>query len=513
MIGGPRYATLQDYLDAIRRQRLVIVVTVLVFGGAAFGLSVSQEPAYRAESSLSFRDPADYLTFTGVASSSAPLSPATRATNGADRVTRPQVMRRVRDGLDTTASLSQLRSALSVRVKANTYFVAVTAESDSATFSARLADETARQAVAQETAEYRREVRRSIRAQERALRRTRTRNTNDLAQAFAEQRLAQLRSLANTAQPVLVNKLADVPSSPISPKPIRTTLLGVLLGLTIGLLLAFARDSLDRRLRDSVDIQSQLELPLIGVVSRDILTRRDGDELSDERLEPFRIMRTNIDFLGVDDPPRRILVSSAVPEEGKSTVAASLARVYAAGGRSTLLIECDLHQPSLAARLQMSASPGLSDYLLGKATPQEVVQTIAVPGFGRNGSAPEGEAAAILQPGTLAYISAGASVGQPAALLASQRFKDFLAQVSEAYDVVVLDTPPLLPVGDTLELAPLVDAVVLCVRSGQTSRDQALAARAALERLSTKQTALVVTGVSEDRLYAGYAYKYGAYAQ
>jgi capsular exopolysaccharide synthesis family protein len=189
-----------------------------------------------------------------------------------------------------------------------------------------------------------------------------------------------------------------------------------------------------------------------------------------------------------------LAVTSALPEEGKSTVAAWYAYVNAAAGRSTLLVECDFRRPVLAERFGTKAVPGLSDYLAGTVDPQDVIRTLGVPG--RDVAA------------TLVLIPIGANVDHSTEMIGSERFEEFLSEVTEAYDIVVFDSAPLLAVGDTLELVPQVDGVLFCVRLGHTTREHAQAAKQAMGLLPEKPTGLVITGVrrgSGDDYY-GYSY-------
>jgi capsular exopolysaccharide synthesis family protein len=196
---------------------------------------------------------------------------------------------------------------------------------------------------------------------------------------------------------------------------------------------------------------------------------------------------------------KTVLVTSALPQEGKSTVATSLASAYVLAGKRTLLVECDLRRPTMAKRLSCEQSPGLSDYLIGQATPTEVVQKVPLVEPQNGTAAP-----------TLVAITAGSPTPRPAELLASKRFGAFLDQVREAYDVVVIDSTPLLSVGDSLQLVPRVDGVVLCVRAEQTTREQARAARQALEHFPDRPTGVVVTGVKpgHELDYGYYSYAY-----
>jgi Mrp family chromosome partitioning ATPase len=166
----------------------------------------------------------------------------------------------------------------------------------------------------------------------------------------------------------------------------------------------------------------------------------------------------------------------------------------------------------LADRFGIEEAPGLSDYLGGRNAPADVLQTIAVPGAtvehgidvpwgeGDNGSAPQ----------SLVCITAGTAPPRPADVLSSERFSAFLTQVGKVYERVIIDCPPLLPVADTLEIAPRVDCLLVCVRLNWTTRDQAQAAKEALERLPSRPVGLVLTDFSErdTGYYRGY-YRYG----
>jgi Mrp family chromosome partitioning ATPase len=163
----------------------------------------------------------------------------------------------------------------------------------------------------------------------------------------------------------------------------------------------------------------------------------------------------------------------------------------------------------LAERFELSSTPGLADWLIGRAEAGEVVQVARV-GYGHDaGEGAEREDAiptAVAGEASLAVMVAGTWSPQPTELLALQRFGQFLAQVAKVYDLVVLDCAPLLLVGDTLQVLPHTDAVLICVRVDQTTREQGLAAKAAVEHLPPRPTGLVVTGVRSGS--RGYYYGY-----
>ena len=230
-------------------------------------------------------------------------------------------------------------------------------------------------------------------------------------------------------------------------------------------------------------------------------------------METFRILRTNLDYIDQGRPVKTVLVTSPLPEEGKTTVSIGLALASALGGRRTLLVEADLHRPVHAERLGLAKSPGLTDYLVGRAEPQDVVQlkdfvdpAAAVgDGVATNGAAPEARRL------RLSCITAGTDSGNVGELFGSERFASFLEEVSEVYDLVVIDTAPLLAVAETSQLVPLADALLVCLRMGRTTTDQAQVGSEALERLPERPTGLVATGVTERAAgaYSYYSYAYG----
>ena len=499
----PRYQTLRDYLSVVRARRWLILLFVVVFAGAAAAYSAQQSPRYEAEASLAFKDLTDDYRFLGFPPA-AVGTPQQRSAVAAELVTRQDVAARVKDALHLKASVRNIQGHVSARSEAQTFLVVVDAHAGSARLAAQLANEFARQAKAVVAEEDDRRLGQAEKSLESALSRvSRARDANGpFLRTSLIERLERVRSLRTFGETVDIARTAQVPSGRVSPKPGRDVTLGALLGLALGLLAAFVRDSLDVRLRSAREIQAHVKLPLLGHIGSGAMggaafaARNGHRRLSPEDLEGFRILRKNLEFLDVDTPVRMVAITSALPEEGKSTVAAALAGTYALAGKSVLLVECDLRRPSLAERLGIQREPGLTDYLAERAGPQEVLQGVPV-GAAAGGKKRGGADAADTDSAAseLVCITAGSPAPRPAEMLGSKRFADFLGQVSEAYDVVVLDTSPLLPVADTLELLPHADGIVLCVRAGQTRRDEARAAKAALEHLPEKPTGLVVTDI------------------
>ena len=224
--------------------------------------------------------------------------------------------------------------------------------------------------------------------------------------------------------------------------------------------------------------------------------------MADLDMDAFRILRANIEFLAAAQDLKVLLVTSCLPEEGKSTVAASLAYASAIAGHRTLLVECDFRRPSLAPRLGLCPRPGLVEFLCDEAHPHEIVHTISTAQPSANGDIPP------VDTNLLSCILAGQATANPTEFLGGRRFHDALQEMRSVYDVIVLDSAPLLPVADTLELLPLVDAVLFCVRDRRTTVDQAMATQRILTNLPDRPVGLVITGLAKGR-----GLEYGYYGQ
>lgn len=184
--------------------------------------------------------------------------------------------------------------------------------------------------------------------------------------------------------------------------------------------------------------------------------------------ESYRVLRTNLHYANPDAPIRRLLVTSAGEGEGKSTTVANLSVCFAQADRAVLLIDADLRRPTINAFFRQPASPGLSSYLAGDSLLDAAIQKTAIP--------------------NLSIIASGPSPPNPAELVGSRRMRDLLDAVGERFDLVLLDSPPVLAVSDGGALVPMVDGVLLVVGSGSAAR---LALRRAKEGIQAVQGRIV----------------------
>jgi capsular exopolysaccharide synthesis family protein len=472
---------LSDYLGVLRRRIWLIAFITLLAGGIALGVSLVRSPSYEASTDLQFKDPGQQAGGVLGTGGSVDYFPQNESGAGAARVTRADVLNDASAALGGNPTAEELKSDTSVQVNATNNLVTITVTADTAEKAAREANQLAA-SVKKLTRE---DARNFYRARAKDFPKTPPSNLIG----------ARLRALAAVAEPVTIVKPAVVPGSPSSPQPLRDTLIALFVGLMLGIGLAFVRESLDKRATDGHEVQKRLGIPLVGYVRKDTLgmvgmSINGTGRVSEADLEAFRILRKNVDFLGGGKQLKVIAVTSPLPEEGKSTVASWYAYASAMVGKRTILVECDFRRPVSATRLNFDPKPGLSEYLANKAEPRQVLRAIEVPGLGAE---------------KLPVIPAGNTVPQPTELLASDRYGEFLGQLREAYDLVVIDTAPLLPVGDTLEVLPHVDGILLCIRLRQTTFDQAAAAQRVMEHLPEKPKGLVITGLTRGKDdYYGY---------
>jgi tyrosine-protein kinase len=514
-----RYSSLRDYLRVLRRYRLLIVLITLVGAAAGYADAKRQKPVYDATATVSFQDPTQDLSIVGLGSPQT-QSPAQVAAVAAETITRPELMEAVKAQLKTSLPIGALAGSVGGSVSASSGLLGINSIASNPAFAAALANAVADQLVAQSNRNTQAQfaaVAADVRRQIAALSRSHSPGNGTQLVVYQDE-LAHLVTLSSFAKSAQIAEPAQPPGAASSPKTTRSTLIGLILGLLLAIAAAFVRDSIDRRLRNPNDVEETFGLPVIGHVRQQTMGRvayMSNGSGEDERLdlESFRILRRNLELLDPEHAPTSVLVTSAVAEEGKTTVATSLALVMAAAGKTTLLVDCDLRRPDLAGRMGVEQSPGISEYLSGTASPQEILRTVtfAEPAISApiTQSSENGSASPIVH--TLVCIPAGSVSSRTAELLSSSTFRRFMEQVTSTYDVVVFDSSPLLPVADTLEMLPHVGAVIVCAREARTTRDQGAAVKAVLARFPECPAGTVVTGIrprrAEHEVYA-YSHSY-----
>lgn len=315
---------------------------------------------------------------------------------------------------------------------------------------------------------------------------------------------ADLRRMMNTNNIRLIDTPTE-PKAPISPRTGTNVGVGFAAALLVGIALALLREALDNTLKTPEDVEKRLNVTFLGLlpeIAEDDLdggagrkkgrrrkTRRITTELPPELLvherpasgvaEAARSLRTNLMFMNPDRPYKRILVTSAAPSEGKTTVAVSVAISLAQGGQRVCIVDCDLRRPRLHRIFDRAGDAGLMNVLVGEATLAEVAKPTVVP--------------------NLFCVPCGPVPPNSADVVASDKFRRLLEELSEHFDRIVLDSPPVVAVTDSAILSTLSDGVLMVIRAFKTTFGLAKSGLRTLRDVDAPIAGAVLNAVNLDR--------------
>jgi polysaccharide biosynthesis transport protein len=308
--------------------------------------------------------------------------------------------------------------------------------------------------------------------------------------------------------------IARVPMQPVSPNVHRSLVLGFLLGLGLGIGLAFVVETFDSTIRSIEEVRAVSTLPALGTIPLQLATNgsirkraltipadveKSGvlalvtyERPRSEAAEAYRALRTSILLSSFGAPPKVILVTSAMPQEGKTTISANSALVLAQRGSRVLLVDADLRRPGIEKLFGLTAHKGLSNLISGSSSAEEAILRFAeVP--------------------TLWILPAGPIPPQPAELLGSTVMRDQIARWRNEFDHIIIDTPPCLSVTDAVLLSPEADRVILVARSGQTTRPALRRACDLLLQVNARVMGIVLNALNLNSV-EGYYYYGGSYS-
>lgn len=308
-------------------------------------------------------------------------------------------------------------------------------------------------------------------------------------------RLQLLKGLGISGGVQVVSR-ADVPTTPISASPRRNGALGLGGGLVLGLTLAFLLDQADDRLRRKEDLESLVGAPVLGLLPR--MTRRHIQtgvvtlrSPGSATAEAYRTLRTSLQFLGVDRPITCIQVTSPGTAEGKTTVVTNLAASFAQAGQRVIILDCDLRRPRVHEVFGLPAGAGFTSVLLDHVRLSEVITTVDDEPF-------------------LAVAPAGPVPPNPSELLTSKRAQAVVSSLRENCDILLIDTPPVLPVTDALIVSRYVDATLVVARAKRSTRRQVARAQELLAQVGAPVVGTVLNGVVQNAVEG---YGYGSYSR
>lgn len=308
-----------------------------------------------------------------------------------------------------------------------------------------------------------------------------------------ERRLGEVNSLSDIAtNNVSLVDYAQRPGGAVSPNLMRSLALALAVGLIIGLVFGILREVIDDTLWSPDDAEAKLRRPLLGTtpVAKDFTAAEVLSGHGDVS-EAYFAVRTAVDYATKGNVRKILQVTSCQPGEGKSTTSVALAADFARVGRRVLLIDCDLRRPSIHRQLDIPNKVGLMDVLTGDAKLSEVVQK-----FGND---------------NLNILTLGPKPGNPVQILSGEIFQNFIQEASQGYDVVIIDSPPVMGMADAQLIARTADATVLIIEAGRSHFGQAKLAVRKVEEAGTKVVGVVMTKFNYRDAGYNYDYRYGYY--
>lgn len=496
--------TLRAYLTVLRRRKWWVVSFAILGLGASLALSLREAKQYSATAqllvqssgqSVNLGSTTQPVTTTDVQTdlqlaTSAPVLKAVRAKLGSAPAISASEVAQTNVIALTAVSRSPARAALI----ANTYAQAFVAQ----TRSVALSNLTAAQAQLQSQIDSLVHQIKDLQDKPNAVTQV-TALANQ--EAVLKEQVAQLQinGAAATSGVEFVTP-AQPPSSPSSPKPVQDALLGLAAGLLLGLGAAFLLDSLDDAVASKEAAEQTGGAPVLAMVpmvnswkkrKRAIIAA--STDPTSPAAEAYRSLRTSVQFARQAHEFRTVLVTSPAAAEGKTSTLANLGAVFAQAGERVVLVSCDLRRPRLGQFFGVDEGHGMTSVLLGQETLEEALQQ--VPDYD-----------------SLWVLGAGPIPPNPAELLHGPRTAQIFATLRENFDLVLVDSPPVLPVTDAMVLAGYVDGTLIVAAAGQTRRAQLHRTAERFAQAKGPVVGIVLNEVSkEDGYYGGYGYGYGSY--
>jgi capsular exopolysaccharide synthesis family protein len=495
--------SLRGYLQVLRRRYYWIVACVVLLGAAAASYALVQPKQYTATAQLLVQPTQANIPSAGTQQVISPTDVQTEL----QLLTTAPVKEKVRHLLGSEPNISTSQVG-------QTNVIAVAATSKSPTLAAKIANSYANAFVTYQQAVTNTNLasaEQQLQSQISALD-AQVASLGDAPSATAQVNslLSQETVLKETLAALQVNGAvsgggvqvvtpAKPPTSPSSPKPLKDALIAAIIGLLIGGALALLAEHLDDAVYSKEEASRLARgAPVLGMIPKINSWKRRSDAVlatvdsqNSSVAEAFRSVRTSLQFAGHDGNMKTILVTSPSAGEGKTSTIANLGIVLAQADQRVVIVSCDLRRPRLGQFYDHSESPGFTTVILGKSSLGDALKPV------------EGV-------GSLFFLGSGDVPPNPTELLASGGAREIFSKLRQAFDVVLLDSPPLLPVTDAVILARMADATLLVVAAGETKRSHVEEASELLAQVDATRVGVILNEVEVGGRY-GYRDRYGSY--
>jgi succinoglycan biosynthesis transport protein ExoP len=519
-----RPTTVADYLAILRRRKWILLLPPIVAAVLAYVVSAGNPAVYQASARILVDRTQVLPASTGVPDPCAgdPTRCLTTLARSADT---PALAQRVASQISGMTA-DRVLGDVSVTPATDADLLEVAAQDGQPEVATTLANTFAREFTVYTTE---RQTARIEQALEVGAARLNALSANGQRDSAEYQLLAQQRTQLQISKELIgnqtsINQLASG-AQKVSPRPKRDAVLAGLLGIVLGLGLAFLAEALDRHVRSEHELEEALGLPLLARIPKpprklqktnDLVMLKEPGSVD---AEMFRKLRTSMEFVSIDGSERTIMVTSPVAKEGKSTTVANLAIALARAQRNVVLVDLDLRAPFVSRLFHVGSRPGITDVAVHRASLTEALRPIAltplpIPAaelIRTNGaSGPDRTNGKGQVEGLLHILPAGTIPPSADEMLQDARVTAVLKDLAERFDVVLVDAPPMLAFGDAMTLSAHVDAIFAVVRLGKVQRPILHEFARQLAKCHAKRLGYVVTGVEHSDsyryLYEGYAY-------
>jgi Mrp family chromosome partitioning ATPase len=522
---------LRDYLHVLQRRKWIVLQAIVIVPLAAVALSLRQSPLYQSSADVLLRYQSLPSTLSGIndPNSYSYFVDPVRSTDTQLQVAGlPLLANRVAGALRKQGvNPGEVAGSTSVAEVGDTDVLEFTAHSSSPALAAQIATEYARQFTLYHQQLDTGSITTAIKGLRRRIAQLRSQGGSQPRKVSNELqgKIDQLQTLltVQTSSAVVVRTASG--AAKIRPRPTKYGLLGLGLGLVLGIGLALLRDAFDTRLRTPDQISGVLRLPLLARVpppTRQL--QRDRRlamiaEPTSHGADAYRRLRMNLEFATVGKPSQVIMFASALAKEGKSTTLGNLALAAALAGKSVALVDLDLRRPSLSRFFRLDdTEPGLTAVVLGHTELDDALLRVPLESLSRNtpdhfAPGANGGSRGTSTTGSLVILPSGILPPDPGDFVGLEGVGRVVAALRERVDLVLLDVPPLLAVGDGLTISGLADALVVVIRSENARRKITAELAGVLSRMRVEGLGFVLCGAGEEDApgYYGYGYAAGGY--